>query len=59
MRKCTCIRCKAKDYVLSIYPDMDDSRVLLVAEKIVKALRKSIQETEHLPDLVSTPGESK
>lgn len=58
MRKCTCIRCKAKDYVLSIYPDMDDHRVLLVAEKIVRALRSSIAESRLDPVAAPTASSS-
>jgi hypothetical protein len=45
MRKCSCIRCKAKDYVLSIYPAMNGQRALLIAEKITKALHEGLDET--------------
>lgn len=41
-RKCTCVRCKAKDFVLSVHPSLDDMQALAVAEKIVKALHSSI-----------------
>lgn len=45
MRKCTCIRCKAQEYVLSIYPEMDKRRALLIAQDITKALRKGVEDT--------------
>ena len=45
MRKCTCIRCKAEEFVHGIYPKMDDRRVLEVATEIVKALHSSVDET--------------
>lgn len=41
-RKCTCIRCQAEDLVRRIYPDIDDSKAKLVAEKMVKALRSVV-----------------
>lgn len=43
--RCTCIRCKAKELVRSIYPKMHDRRVLMVATKIAKALRSSVAES--------------
>jgi len=45
-RKCTCIRCKAEDFVRSIYSQMDDKRVLAVATEIVKALHSSVAESK-------------
>jgi hypothetical protein len=55
MRKCTCIRCKAQEYVLSIYPQMDHARALLIAERITNALRDGVEDTGKLfTDDVST-----
>lgn len=45
-KQCTCVRCKAEDFVRSIYPKMDDKRVLLVATEIVKALQSSVAESK-------------
>lgn len=44
-RHCTCVRCKAEDFVRSVYPNMDDRRVLAVATDIVKALRSSVEQS--------------
>jgi hypothetical protein len=44
-RKCTCIRCQAEELVHNLYPKMDDRRVLLVAQDVVKAIRNSVDET--------------
>lgn len=54
-RKCTCIRCKAEEFVHGIYPKMDDHRVLEVATEIVKALRSSVAESRRSCVDVSTP----
>lgn len=37
-RKCTCPRCKAKAFVASVRPDLDDQRVLSTAEKILTVM---------------------
>lgn len=42
-RQCTCVRCKAEDFVRSVYPKMDDRKVLAVATEIVKALRLEVK----------------
>lgn len=44
-RICTCARCKAEDFVRGVYPKMNDRRVLLVAQDIVKAMYASVEET--------------
>lgn len=44
-RACTCIRCKAEEFVRGVYPKMDGKRVLSVATDIVKALRSSVDES--------------
>ena len=43
-RKCTCINCKAEDFVRGLYPKLDDRWVLHVAADIVKTMRASVSE---------------
>jgi hypothetical protein len=49
-RICTCTRCKAEDFVRSIYPNLDDRRVLLMAQDIVKAVYASYAENRPKAD---------
>lgn len=41
-RKCTCIRCRAKEFVSATYPSLDEMQVLAVATQITKALQRAV-----------------
>ena len=49
---CNCTRCKAEDFVRAVYPKMNDRRVLLVAQDILKTMYASVEETR--PEVILT-----
>jgi hypothetical protein len=48
-RVCTCIRCRAKEFVSTTYPNLDDEQVLAIATQITKVLQRAAVSSQKEP----------